>query len=199
MTDNLPPEPSPRATIIAFVIVTLAIIGGIVLLLLTRPEPVQITINPPLPTATPEPTPTPDPITVYVTGAVNQPESMVSLPAGSRVQDALDAAGGVVDGADLERVNLAQILRDGDQVHVPLVEETTIELPTPSGGTALVYINSATLEELMTLPGVGEALAQRILDFRQANGSFADMSALDAVEGIGPALLQDLEGLIVFD
>lgn len=199
MTDNLPPEPSPRATIIAFIIVTLAIIGGIVLLLLTRPEPVQITINPPLPTATPEPTPTPDPITVYVTGAVNQPESMVSLPAGSRVQDALDAAGGIVEGADLERVNLAQILRDGDQVHVPLIEESAVELPTPSGGTALVYINSATLEELMTLPGVGEALAQRILDFRQANGSFADMNALDAVEGIGPALLQDLEGLIVFD
>jgi competence protein ComEA len=198
MTDNF--EPSPRNTILAFAIIALAIIGGAVLLLVTRPEPVKITINPPLPTATSLPTATPAPITVYVTGAVNQPETTITLPAGSRVQEALDMAGGITENADLERVNLAQILRDGDQVHVPeLNEMAEITLPTPSGGITIVYVNSATVEELMTLPGVGEALAQRIIDYRTANGAFADLSALDNVSGIGPAMLENLAGLIAFD
>jgi len=196
MADNLP-EPSPRTTIIAFVIVALAILGGAILLLATRPEPVNITIHPPAPTATPEPTSTPSPITVYVTGAVVQPETTFTLPPGSRVQDAIEAAGGVTDGADMERVNLAQILRDGDQVHVPEIGVETA-LPTPGGG-GIVHINSATLEELDTLPGIGPSLAQAIIDYRDANGPFADMAALDEVSGIGPGLLEDLEGLIAFD
>jgi competence protein ComEA len=198
MIDN--PEPSPRITIFAFALIALAIIGGAVLLLMTRPEPVRITINPPLPTATPPPTSTPSPITIYVTGAVSQPETTLSLPAGSRVEEALEMVGGVIENADLERVNLAQILRDGDQIHVPeLNESDEIALPTPSGGIAIVYVNSATLEELMTLPGVGEVTAQRIIDYRTANGAFADMAALDNVSGIGPAMLENLEGLIAFD
>ncbi len=200
MTDNLSPEPSPRGTILTFAIIALAIIGGAVLLLITRPEPVRITINPPLPTATSLPTATPAPITVYVTGAVNQPETTITLPAGSRVQEALDNVGGVTENADLERVNLAQILRDGDQVHVPeLNESAETALPTPSGGITIVHVNSATLEELMTLPGVGEALGQRIIDYRTANGAFVDMAALDEVSGIGPAMLENLEGLVAFD
>lgn len=198
MIDN--PEPSPRNTILAFVIIAFAIIGGAALLLVTRPEPVRITINPPVPTATPLPTSTPAPITVYVTGAVNQPQTTITIPAGSRVQEALDMVGGVTENANLERVNLAQILRDGDQVHVPALNETSdIALPTPSGGIAIVHVNNATLEELMTLPGVGAALAQRIIDYRTANGVFADMAALDNVSGIGPAMLRNLEGLIAFD
>jgi len=198
MIDN--PEPSPRITILAFAIIALTIIGGAILLLITRPEPVKITINPPLPTATALPTSTPSPITVYVTGAVNQPETTITLPAGSRVQEALDQVGGVTENADLERVNLAQILRDGDQVHVPDLNETEeFTLPTPSGGIAIVYINSATIEELMTLPGVGEALAQRIIDYRTANGAFSDLAALDNVSGVGPAMLENLEGLVAFD
>jgi competence protein ComEA len=196
MADNLP-EASPRTTIIAFLVIAAAIIVGVVLLLVTRPEPVNITINPPVPTATPEPTATPAPITVYVTGAVMQPESLVTLPAGSRVQDAIEAAGGVTENADMERVNLAQILRDGDQVHVPQVGTETV-LPTPNGG-GVVRINIATLEELDTLPGVGPALAQAIIDYREANGPFADMAALDEVSGVGPSLLEELEGLVAFD
>ncbi len=196
MSDNLP-EASPRTTILAFVIVTIAITGGAILLLATRPEPVRITINPPAPTATPAPTSTPAPITVYVTGAVGQPETLITLPPGSRAQDAIDAAGGVTDNADLERVNLAQILRDGDQVHVPEIGVEAV-LPTPGGG-GIVHINSATLEELDTLPGIGPSLAQAIIDYRDANGPFADMAALDEVSGIGPGLLEDLEGLVAFD
>jgi competence protein ComEA len=123
---------------------------------------------------------------------------MLSLPVGSRVQDALDAVGGMTENADLERVNLAQILRDGDQIHVPKQDET-LTLATPSGGIALVYINSATLDELITLPGVGEALAQRIIDYRIANGPYADLTALDNVSGVGPAMLERIRELVVFD
>lgn len=197
MTDNPLPEPSPRATLILFVVVTLALIGGAALLLLTRPQPVQITINPPVPTSTPEPTATPAPITVYVTGAVNQPDTLITLPPGSRVQAALDAAGGMTDSADLERVNLAGILHDGDQVHVPEIGVSEA-IPTPSGG-GIVHINTATAEDLMTLPGVGPATAERIIAYREANGPFADLAALDAVSGIGPAMLAQLEGLVAFD
>ncbi|MBI5669665.1 MAG: helix-hairpin-helix domain-containing protein [Chloroflexi bacterium] len=195
--DNLPAEPSPRLTIVTFVIVALAIVAGAGLLLATRPPPVKITINPPLPTATPLPTDTPAPITVYVTGAVAKPESLLTLPRGSRVQDALDAAGGTLDSADLEQVNLAGLLRDGDQVHVP-EQGQEIVLPTPSGG-GIVNVNAATAEELGTLPGVGPTLAERIIAYREANGAFANLEALDAVEGIGPALLEKIKDLVVFE
>ena len=104
MSDNPNPMPdsSPRLTIAAFVIIALAIIGGAVLLLSTRPETVKITINPPPPTPTPLATFTPAPITVYITGAVGEPESTISLPPGSRVQDAIDAVGGTTENANLE-------------------------------------------------------------------------------------------------
>lgn len=192
---------SARTTIIAFAVVIIMILIGGGLLLASRPAPVQITINPPEPTATPEPTETPAPILVYVTGEVAEPEQTVSLPFGSRVQDAVDAAGGFTDDANLEAVNLAGILRDGDQVHVPSINEEAVaelDLPTPSGG-GVIYINSATQAELETLPGVGPALAARIIDYRDANGPFADMEALDAVSGIGPSMLENLEGLISFE
>ncbi len=194
---NDQPQAPARNVIFAFIIITLAIIGGAVLLLISRPQPVQITINPPVPTATPEPTLTPGPISVYITGAVQEPQTTLSLPAGSRVQAAIDAAGGLLDGADLDRVNPVQILRDGDQVHVPFIEEEII-LATP-GTPGIIGINTATIEELQTLPGIGPALAERIIEFREGTGPFTSFEDLDLVSGIGPAMLENLEGLIEFD
>lgn len=192
-------EASPIVTVIAFVVFVIAIIAGAVLIMLNQPVPVQITINPPVPTATAGPTATHEPILVYITGAVNNPQITVTLPYGSRVQDAIDAAGGLTEDADLERVNLAGIVRDGDQVHVASIGENTEEiLPTASGG-GIVFINSATLEELMTLPNIGAATAQAIIDYREANGRFESLEDLDNVEGIGPATLEELEPLISFE
>jgi competence protein ComEA len=192
-------EASPFVTLIAFVVIAIAIILGAVLLWLNQPVPVQITINAPLPTASPAATATHEPILVYVTGAVNSPESTVSLAYGSRVQDAIDAAGGLTANADLERVNLVGIVRDGDQVHVPGIgEEMTEAVPTASGG-GIVFINSATLEELMTLPNIGESTAQAIIDYREVNGNFSSIDDLDNVDGIGPATLEELAPLISFE
>jgi competence protein ComEA len=158
---------------------------------------VQIVINPPLPTATPAPSATPPPITVYITGAVATPDQLLALPAGSRVQDALTAAGGALPEADLERVNLASRLHDGDQVDVPDKSE---QAALPTANTAgVVDVNSATAAELATLPGIGDSLAERIVAYREANGAFADLNALDAVEGIGPGLLADIQNLVRFD
>lgn len=195
----MPNETSSRTLIIMFVVLSLVIIGGAILLVVTRPEPVQITINPPVATATPEPSPTPSPILVYVTGAVAEPETTVELPANSRVQDAIDAAGGIVGDADTTRVNLAGILRDGDQVHVPIISANDDEqiVATPSGG-GIVNINTATSEELQLLPGVGPALAERIITYREENGTITDIEDLDNVSGIGPALLEGFEGLVEF-
>jgi competence protein ComEA len=146
MTDNPHPEPSPRNTIVAFIIVIVALVGGIAFLLTSRPQPVQIAINPPIPTSTPAPTSTFAPITVYVTGAVQKPNQTITLPYRSRVQDAITALGGTTDQADLEKVNLADYLHDGDQIDVP-VKGQSVNLATPSGGV-VVHINTATAEEL---------------------------------------------------
>ena len=165
----------------------------------SRPEPAVITINPPLPTATDAPTATPSPILVYVTGAVQNPELTIELPFGSRVADAVDAAGGFTISANKTLVNLAGILRDGDQVHVPsLTDNAAVELPTPSGG-AKVFINRATIEELQALPGVGPALAERIVNYRDSVGQFADLPELDNVPGVGEATLEKWRDLIAFD
>jgi competence protein ComEA len=134
---------------------------------------------------------------VYVTGAVANPGELLTLPPESRVQAALDAAGGAASSADLSRINLAAILHDGDQVHVPEQGEAGSAIATPTD--LRVHINTATLEELMLLPGIGETTAQAILDYRAANGLFNNLEALDAVEGIGPSTLEALADLVRFD
>ena len=189
-------EGSSKGLIASFLILAAAVLIGAVALWSTRPQPVEITILPPVPTATATDSPPPAPITVYVTGAVAQPAMLVSLPAGSRVEDAIRASGGATNDADLTAINLAAVVRDGDQVHVPVLGETTA-LATPNA--VIVSINTADAGELETLPGVGPGLAAAIIAQREAAGPFASLDDLDAVDGIGPRLLETLAPLIRFD
>jgi len=196
LTPERPPESSPRITVAAFAVVALAIVGALILLLVTRPEPVSITVFPPAPTATRAPTATPEAITVYVTGAVRRPGSLLTLPYDSHVSDALEGVGGVTEDADLTAVNMAALLYDGDQVHVPSREAVAITA-TPTGGEQ-INVNRATAEDLMTLPGIGPTLAERIIDYRTRYGLFAEAEDLLNVSGIGPTLLEGIADLIRF-
>jgi competence protein ComEA len=187
---------STRGWIVALLLLGAALLIGAAALLGTRPPAVEITILPPQATATPLPSPTAMPVMVYVTGAVMRPESLVSLPAGSRVEDAIEAAGGAVPGADLTAVNQAARVKDGDQVHIPRAGETTA-LATP--GLVLVAINSATSDELEALPGVGPSLAAAIIAYRDSFGPFHGLEELDAVDGVGPRMLETLAPLVSFE
>ncbi len=180
------PELSSRLTIILFLVVMLC---GM-LLLLARPDPAVITIHPPVPTATPAG------ILVYVTGAVHQPGSLHLLPFGSRVTDAISAAGGFTDLADQTFVNLARRLRDGDWIHASSIHQAGGDAVSPAGP---IYINRATVAELETLPSIGPVMAQRIVMYREKMGPFTSLDDLDKVSGIGAATLAELQELVAFD
>ena len=143
-------------------------------------------------------TPTPGALVVYVTGAVEQPGSMVSLSAGSRVSDAIDAAGGLAEDADTLAINLSGRLNDGDLVHVPSAIGDALPTPTPNRAP-LVHVNDASPEELTQLPGIGPALAEAIIEHRKLYGPFTSLDDLDAVPGLGPAKLEAIREQVVID
>ncbi len=139
-------------------------------------------------------------LVVHVAGAVLRP-GLYRLPDGSRIDDAIAEAGGARPKAALDLVNLAAPVADGQQVVVPQAGAVA----TAAGGAAgpgaaaaggKVHLNSATLEQLDELPGVGPVTAQQILDYRTANGAFRSVEELDAVPGIGPARLEQLTPLV---
>lgn len=137
-------------------------------------------------------------LVVHVVGAVRRP-GLYRLREGSRIADALARAGGATRKADLTVVNLAAPLSDGVQVVVPRrVPAAGVASPATGGsaGTVVaagpVHLNTATLEQLDALPGVGPVTAQKILDYREQNGGFASVDELDAVPGIGPARMEQL-------
>ena len=192
-----------------------AFIGVIVTVLVmtlsrqTQPRPIVIEALPERPTAVP--TATPSPIRVFVSGAVGEP-AVYALPPDGIVQDAVLAAGGFAAEANTAVVNLAQPLQDGMQVYIPTVEEleeTAVSLPgvivaphslvdTGTGGAndGRVDINEGTIEQLDTLPGIGPATAQKIIEFRENNGPFLTVEEIMLVSGIGPATFERLESLI---
>jgi competence protein ComEA len=135
---------------------------------------------------------------VHIVGAVRRP-GLYRVPDGARVATAVARAGGPTPKAQLELVNLAARLADGEQVVVPRRGAVAAAPVGASGGAAAsgpVHLNSATLEELDALPGVGPVTAQKILDYREQHGSFGSVDELDAVPGIGPARLADLRDLV---
>ena len=152
---------------------------------------------------------TSDSVVVHVTGAVNRP-GVVNLPPGSRVTDAINAVGGASAEADTQQLNLARVLSDGEQIRVPRIGEVLPDpAPQPGGDAAsgartapgksggggasgTVNINTASASELEKLPGIGPALAQRIVEYRDSHGPFASVDSLTDVPGIGKAKLEGL-------
>ena len=152
--------------------------AGIIWLAASRPRGEAVTL---LPTATP------GMLTVYVNGAVATP-GVYTLPEGSRVEAAIQAAGGLLPGAESENINLALELKDEQQINVPgIVDSSHVNV-------GRVNINTATVAELDTLPGIGETTAQSIVDYRLQHGPFQVTQDILNVPGIGPAayaLIQD--------
>jgi competence protein ComEA len=135
------------------------------------------------------------PVVVHVVGAVRHP-GVYRLPAGSRTRDAVRRAGGANRRADLGSVNLATRLADGEQVRVPQRAPTAASTasagPAAGAPASIVHLNSADAEQLDSLDGIGPALAQRIVEYRDAHGGFGSIDELDEVSGIGPVRLESL-------
>ncbi|KAB1656364.1 ComEA family DNA-binding protein [Pseudoclavibacter chungangensis] len=133
---------------------------------------------------------------VHVSGAVLAP-GVHELADGSRVLDAVQAAGGFAEGADEQALNLARPIVDGEQIRVPVLGEAAPpEHAAPDGATSLVNLNTASSDELQELPGVGEAIAGRIIAYREEHGGFTSVDELLQVSGIGEATFAELEALV---
>ena len=144
-------------------------------------------------------------ITVYVSGEVNSP-GLVELPSDSRIADAIKACGDFTPLADKAKINLAQKLTDGMQIQVnsktPInnsneqVNDTNSNSPNNNSSSNLININTATKEDLDTLPGIGPATAQKIIDYRQEHGNFSSIEDIKNVKGIGEAKFSKMQDKI---
>jgi len=171
--------------------------AGLLLLIVSPPRGQAITLSIP---------PTASGLVVYVSGAV-QSSGVYTLPYGSRVQDALQAAGGARSEAYLGSLNLAALLRDGQHIFVPLAYDTPTPTPdktvptlTPTPTSSpFINLNYATQEELESLPGIGAVLAKRIIAYRTRYGFFNSLQDLLKVYGIKPQTLQLIEPYVSFE
>ncbi|MFJ3199083.1 helix-hairpin-helix domain-containing protein [Streptomyces sp. NPDC086989] len=199
----------PRTVAAVAVVLTAAVAFAAQQYWTARPQPVAA---PPVvtPAAAPAAAPSPGPpvtpggsgprIVVDVSGKVRDP-GVRRLPAGSRVEDALAAAGGVRPGTDTTGLNRARVLVDGEQVVVgapaqPLPGQPAPAGPGPGGGAGPLSLGTATVEQLDGLPGVGPVLAQHIVEFRTARGGFRSVEELRQVDGIGERRFADLRKLV---
>jgi competence protein ComEA len=192
--DDVPDFPFDRRRLLA------AAVAGVVLLVLaTRVlhRSAHAAVPPPVSVAHAAAPARVEVVYVDVVGAVRRP-GLYRLRTGARVADALARAGGLTRKADPALVNLAALVADGEQVVVP--PRGRAGAVGASGGASSpsgpVHLNSATIEQLDALPGVGPVTAQKIVDYRTQHGGFGSTDELDAVAGIGPARLSDLRPLV---
>jgi competence protein ComEA len=142
-------------------------------------------------------------IEVYISGEIKKP-GVYSLRGGDRAENLVDMAGGFTSKADTSALNLAMKLKDEDYIRVPTKLENTSNQNSISntvtsgntGGQALININTADKEQLMELPRIGDALAQRIIDYREQKGAFKDITDIDQVSGIGPKMIENIKDKI---
>lgn len=169
--------------------------AGVIILFARKTDGQAVMLNP---------APTPAPLVIYVIGAVSHP-GVYHLPIASRVDDALQAAGGPAAGADLDLLNLAAPLQDGMRIWVPdrtsrtaavSVPVNEVSTPQPPSAEHQLNINTATQAELETLPGIGPTRAQRIITYRAANGLFMTPEDLLNVEGISDGIFSKIKDLI---
>ena len=186
--------------IVLGVAILASVVGAGVLILRDSrtPDGVEVILPPPTPVLT-ESQPAAQ-IMVYVSGEVMRP-GVYTLNSEHRVASALSAAGGPTADADLDRINLAMRLKDEDQVHVPAVgsgDETTVRPAgtSPSTASGKLNVNTATVEDLESLPGIGSAKASAIVEYRTMNGPFRRVDDLVEVSGIGDGILGSIRRLI---
>jgi len=139
-------------------------------------------------------------LVVHVVGAVRRP-GLYRLADGARIADALRRAGGATRRADLSLVNLAAPVSDGSQVVVPrrappAAAESAPADPGAAPAAGPIHLNTATVDQLDELPGVGPVTAHKIVDYREQHGAFSSVDDLDAIPGIGPARLEQLRELV---
>jgi competence protein ComEA len=190
----MPEIPFDRRRVLAVGLVVLVVLVVAAKILL---RPARPGVPPPVRVAAPVGHVAAPRLFVNVVGAVRRP-GLYTLKDGSRVADAVIRAGGPTPKAQIELLNLAARIADGEQIVVPRRGLVTPGAAASGGSAATgpVHLNSATLEQLDALPGVGPVTAQKILDYRQQHGAFGSVDELDAIAGIGPARLAQLRGLV---
>lgn len=206
-----------RSQIGVFLVLAILVGGGVLALTEGRSTPSEISVSEPIEaTASSTPIPAVPKIKIDIAGAVTNP-GVCELSENSRVEDALNAAGGLSNGADRDwiskNLNLAAKLSDGDRIYIPKVGETSVSGGPPASAGVVsgtetsspldcsrVNINTAsaaTLDEC--LPGIGPAYAQRIIEYREAHGGFKSIEEIQEVRGIGPKTFEKIKDQITVD